>query len=226
MKAALNAAWREGKIASDAAWRPVQAFKDANSARVRHLSIAEAQRLINASEEDFRKLVRGALLTGARFGELAAVTVADYSPANGGTLHIRKSKSGKARHIILTEEGTEFFAGLAAGRSARDLLLAKSDGGRWLKSHQSRPMRDACANGKVDPPASFHVLRHTYASLTIMGGAPLLVVAQNLGHADSRMVEKHYGHLAKTYVADAIRAAAPRFGVVAEENVVAIGGKA
>ena len=37
------------------------------------------------------------------------------------------------------------------------------------------------------------------------------------------MVEKHYGHLAKTYVADAIRAAAPRFGVVAEENVVAIG---
>ena len=43
---------------------------------------------------------------------------------------------------------------------------------------------------------------------------------------NSRMVEKHYGHLAKTYVADAIRAAAPRFGVVAEENVVAIGGKA
>jgi hypothetical protein len=59
-----------------------------------------------------------------------------------------------------------------------------------------------------------------------MGGAPLLVVAQNLGHADTRMVEKHYGHLTASYVADAIRAAAPRFGIEAEGNVIALGGAA
>jgi hypothetical protein len=29
---------------------------------------------------------------------------------------------------------------------------------------------------------------------------------------DTRMVEKHYGHLSASYVADAIRAGAPRFG--------------
>jgi hypothetical protein len=45
-----------------------------------------------------------------------------------------------------------------------------------------------------------------------MNGAPLLVVGKNLGHSDTRMVEKHYGHLAPSYIADAIRAAAPRFG--------------
>lgn len=225
LKAALNAAWREGRIASDAAWRPVQAFKDADSARVRWLSVAEAQRLMNAADEDFRKLVRAALLTGARFGELAAVTVADFSPANGGTLHIRTSKSGKGRHIVLTEEGAAFFKTLAAGRSAGDRLLTKADGGRWLKSHQTRPMAAACKNGKISPPASFHTLRHTYASLTIQGGAPLLVVAQNLGHADTRMVEKHYGHLAASFVADAIRAAAPRFGDT-PSNVVTMDGVA
>ena len=49
-----------------------------------------------------------------------------------------------------------------------------------------------------------------------MAGVPLLVVAKNLGHADTRMVEKHYGHLAPSYVADAIRAAAPRFGAGAQ----------
>jgi hypothetical protein len=43
---------------------------------------------------------------------------------------------------------------------------------------------------------SFHALRHTWASLAVMGGVPLLVVAKNLGHVDTRMVEKHYGHLA------------------------------
>ena len=39
-----------------------------------------------------------------------------------------------------------------------------------------------------------------------MNGVPLIVVAKNLGHSDTRMVEKHYGHLAPSYVAVAIRA--------------------
>ena len=37
-----------------------------------------------------------------------------------------------------------------------------------------------------------------------MRGLPLMVAAQVLGHSDTRMVEKHYGHLAKNYVSDAI----------------------
>jgi len=57
-----------------------------------------------------------------------------------------------------------------------------------------------------------------------MNGAPLMVVAKNLGHADTRMVEKHYGHLAPSFVADAIRAAAPSFGFKIERNVASIIG--
>ena len=55
-----------------------------------------------------------------------------------------------------------------------------------------------------------------------MNGVPLLVVAKNLGHTDTRMVEKHYGHLAPSYVSDAIKAGAPRFDVSSESNVTAI----
>jgi integrase len=73
-------------------------------------------------------------------------------------------------------------------------------------------MREACARAKIDPPASFHALRHTYASHAVMAGAPLLVVAKNLGHTDTRMVEKHYGHLSQSYFAEAVRRAAPSFG--------------
>jgi integrase len=81
-------------------------------------------------------------------------------------------------------------------------------------------MREACFRGGVSPPASFHTLRHTYASLSIMAGAPLLVVATNLGHSDTRMVEKHYGHLAADYVAREIRKAAPRFEAHPEMTIV------
>ncbi len=65
------------------------------------------------------------------------------------------------------------------------------------------------------------VRRHTYASLAIMNGAPLHVIAKNLGHTDTRMVEKHYGHMAPSYIADEIRKAAPRFGFIS--NVKQLG---
>jgi hypothetical protein len=45
-----------------------------------------------------------------------------------------------------------------------------------------------------------------------MNGVPLLVVATNMGHKDTRMVEKFYGHLAPSHIADEIRAKAPKFG--------------
>ena len=52
-------------------------------------------------------------------------------------------------------------------------------------------------------------------SCGVMGGMPLTVVARNLGHIDTVMVERHYGHLAPSYVVDQVRKFAPKFGAVA-----------
>jgi hypothetical protein len=49
-----------------------------------------------------------------------------------------------------------------------------------------------------------------------------MVIAKNLGHADTGMVEKHYSHLAPSFMADAIRAGAPRFGGAARNRVVSL----
>ena len=53
-----------------------------------------------------------------------------------------------------------------------------------------------------------------------MNGTPLLVVAKSLGHSDTRMVEKHYGHLAPSYVRDVIRATALGIGASEEAERV------
>jgi integrase len=210
LRAALNRSWRKGKIKSDAAWRRVEAFKDVDAARVRYLLIPEAQRLANACDVAFRKLVQAALATGARYGELAALRVSDFNP-DSGTVHVRKSKSGKGRHIVLNAEGVTLFKSLSTGKDGNALLLPRPDGAGWTASQQRRPMAEACDNGKVTPRISFHGLRHTWASHAVMNGTPLMVVARNLGHRDTRMVEKHYGHLAPSYVADEIRKNAPVF---------------
>jgi hypothetical protein len=39
-----------------------------------------------------------------------------------------------------------------------------------------------------------------------------MVVAENLGHSDTRIVEKHYAHLGASYVADEIRKGERTFG--------------
>jgi integrase len=222
LKAALNRAWREGKISSDDAWRRVEPFEEADGARARYLTVAEAKRLFNASDPNFRRLAQAALASGARYGELATLRAADFNP-DSGTIHVRTSKSGKGRHIVLNDEGAVLFKSLAAGKSGDALLLVKADGSPWNKSHQARPMAEACKRAKINPPVSFHILRHTWASLAVMAGAPLMVVARNLGHADTRMVERHYGHLAPSYIADAIRAAAPKFGIKPDRKVVSLG---
>jgi integrase len=223
LKAALTNAFREGLVASDHAWRRVKLFENVTAARVRWLTVAEAQRLINASDPDFRNLVQAALQTGARYSELARLRVHDFNP-DSSTLAIQRSKSGKARHVPVTEEGVEFFTGLCAGRAGAEVMLRRANGEPWGASNQIAPMTEACRRGGISPAVGFHALRHSYASLSVMGGAPLVVVSTALGHADTRMVSKHYGHLAQSYVADAIRAAAPRFGIRQPTNIARLKG--
>jgi integrase len=211
LKAALNHAYDERRVASNDAWgRRVKPFRSVERARLRHLSVDEAQRLINASEGDFRDLVQAALQTGCRFGELRRLLVRDFE-RDTSTIHVTRSKSGRARHVVLTDEGANFFASLCVGRQGDELLLRQL----WSKTGQHREMVATVARAKIDP-ITFHGLRHTWASLAVMNGVPLQIIPQNLGHTDTRMVERHYGHMGRSFVVDAIRAGAPRF----ETNVV------
>jgi hypothetical protein len=79
LKAAVNHAWREGIVSSDDAWRRVSPFKGVDAPVVRYLAEEEQRRLVNACSEDFREIVRAALLTGCRYGELIALRAADYN---------------------------------------------------------------------------------------------------------------------------------------------------
>jgi integrase len=210
LKAALNHAFTEKLAASDAEWRRVKPFWNVEAARVKYLQVAEAKRFINACEPVFRPLAQAALQTGCRYGELTRLKVGDFN-ADAGTLAIWQSKSGKPRHVILTDEGVAFFTELTAGRAAGELMLRRANGEAWGKSNQDPFMAAACARAKITP-VNFHQLRHSWASLAVMAGMPLMIVARNLGHADTRQVERHYGHLTQSYVVEAVRAHAPKFG--------------
>ena len=227
LRRALNVAFENDKIDSDRAWRKVKPFRGVETARVRYLVLADVRRVDNAMDPAFRPVLRGALHTGARYGGLIRLVVADFNP-DAGTLRLRSRKgdgSEKIFHAHLTKEAQHFFAQLCAGRSADSPIFVRPDGTPWRKSHQTRPMQDASARAGITPAVNFNVMRHTFASHAIMNGTPLLVVAKTLGHTDTRMVEKHYGHLAPSYVADAIRAGAPQFDFKQDRRVVTLSGR-
>lgn len=203
LKAILNRAFQDGLAADNVEWRKVLPFKNADQARIRFLSDAEGVRLVNACPADLKRLVRGALLTGARFGELAGMRTQDVD-LRAGRIYIEPAKSGRSRHVPLNPEGVALFRDLLTGKTGDATVFARADGKPWGKNHHIRPLLEACHAAKLKPAAAFHELRHTYASHLAQAGIDLLTISKLLGHADTRITSKHYAHLADKTLAAAV----------------------
>jgi integrase len=212
LRAALNRAFMMGKVPDDTAWRRVKPFAKVSSPRIRYFTSPEIARLVAAAPDWFRPLVQAALLTGARWSELFRMQVRDIDFAAGVAL-FPETKSGKPRHVYLTDEGIELFRGLCGRRSGDQLIFLNQHGRPLGTSHQIRPMTQTCLAAGVDQ-AGFHILRHTYGSRLAMAGVPMAVIAEALGHADERITRKHYAHLAPSYVRDAVRNGLGSLGIV------------
>ncbi|WP_051979475.1 tyrosine-type recombinase/integrase [Edaphobacter aggregans] len=211
LKAALNyAKKKKRRVSTDNAWKDVEPFKKVDVPKDRFLSGNELKVFIPACGQDFQTLAKGALVTGARYGELAAMDVEDFSESQG-QVFIAKSKNGESRHIDLNDEGVAFFKQLMKGRSPKDRMFLKADGNPWKQSEQQRPMNAACESAHIEG-VTFHILRHTYASHSVMNGMPLEVLQRQLGHKDLRITMRHYAHLCSDYKQQSVRAHAPSFG--------------
>ena len=213
LKAALNQAFANGRIASDHAWRTVKPYKNVDGAKLRYLSDDEARRLVNAVGPEFRPIVQAALLTGARWGELRNVLVADVD-FRARTVRLTETKGGQPRDCYLEGEGLALFKAHCLGKTGTDPVFPAPTGKAWTDSTQIRRMAIACEAGNISPPAGFHDLRRTYGARLALAGVPMAVIAQALGHKDERITRKHYAHLSPSYVADTVRQHAAGLGIV------------
>jgi integrase len=211
LKAALNYAESESRrITTDAAWVDVKPYSDVDVPKVRFLTMNEVTAFTPVCESDFQKLVEGALVSGCRYGELTAMKVNAFD-AGQGTVYVAESKNGESRYVELNDEGIALFKTLTQDRDADETMFLRSNGKSWKQSEQQRPMDAACDAAKLEG-VTFHILRRTYASHAVMNGMPIKVLADNLGHKDTRITERHYAHLSKSYKQKLIRENAPTFG--------------
>jgi len=120
---------------------------------------------------------------------------------------------------VLTSDGRRFFRQETVGRSRDARLLPRDNGAAWGTNHQFRPLREACVAANIVPNASFHALRHTFASRLAMKAVPMHVIAAALGNKEA-ICAKHYAHLAPSYIADMIRQHAGGLEIVPPDATV------
>ncbi len=224
VKAALNRAWREDELPADlpSYWMKVEPYSLGDDPIPRMLEREEITRLLNASPADLRLLLQGALMTGARRGDLIALRCRAYD-AETQTLRIDVSKTGKTMVQPLTGEGAALFDELTAGRKPTDYLFVRDNGEPWNGHDVQKPMAAAVEAAKLED-VSFKTTRATYGKLLLIATRDLELVAKALGHSDSRITRKHYAQYLPSEVAQGL-ASLPALGITTGGKVSRIGKK-
>ena len=224
LKSALNLAVDAGKADAPqrGSWHKSEMYKGTRVKKIMFLKPEEQKKLIDACPiPEFRNLVIAALMTGGRYSELASLTVKDFDSVNG-TIHFGPfgKVAGKQRYVFLSDEGTAFFNEMIEGKGSNDLIFTRRIirfqpsstkrklSEKWLSSDHVYYMRIACKNAEIKN-FTFHGLRHTYASILVNKGVPLVYVADQLGHSNITLVQSTYGHLGTPEMATAIRKSLP-----------------
>jgi integrase len=190
-------------------------------AELNTLSVEQRERLIDTATDDRdAEMWIVAVLTGARIGELLGLRWRDFDERDG-KLHIRstllrldgrytlrpRAKTDKSRRdLVLPRRATEALIRRRA-RQAEDQLRAGNKwrddfGGLVFTTSIGEPMHGTTAYHRLRdhlakmglPVIRFHDLRHTYATLALKAGAPIVEVSRALGHTNVKTTLDVYGH--------------------------------
>ena len=208
VKAFLNDAWQDKKnhIPNNDAWRNVKPFKNVSRAREVRYSPGQARLLIECcTDKNFADLVTGSYLTGARYGELNGTKVVDFD-VRARTLRV-SGKTG-SRDIILQSSAIDFFKRITKGRPRERFIFVKSDGEKWKRSEQTRPMKAAIKKARLDDRGSLYTLRHAYISEAVERNIPLTILAKNCG-TSVRIIEKTYAKVLRAKEQEFVERGAP-----------------
>lgn len=218
VKAALNFAWKNDQLPDGLPtyWIKVAPFALGEDPPPRMLERDEITRLLNAAPADLHELLTGALMTGARYGDLCRLQARHYL-ADDGLVRIAQSKTGKTLLQPLTSEGVALFDRLTAGRERSALIFTRADGSAWGKVDARRPMLAAVSAARLDD-VSFKTTRATYGKLLLLATRDLEIVAKALGHSDSRITRKHYAQYLPSEIASAV-AKLPALGIERDDSL-------
>lgn len=224
LRAALNAAKDRGLIGEC----PVN--KSSSLGRItkkpaRVLTPDQATKLIDSLKgSPIEHLAKFVLFTGLRVGEATGLCWSDFD-LRSGKFHVHSQLQRQAgslsRRELKTEKSRRELPLLAKARPvveaerSRQLLLDEPNAlGLVFTNPQNRPLDPKYVDDHLKaalkraelPPMGMHGLRHTAATIMLMGGVPMAVVSRLLGHSSITLTVNTYGHLLQDQLTQGLQA--------------------
>ena len=160
-----------------------------NSREVCYLTIEEVRKMIDTPcyYSDVRNGFLFACFTGLRISDIRGLTWGKLQRDSGGNTHIcyTQKKTQKWEHLPVSNEAIKFLPERGdAGND--DFVFKKISKGN---GYENIILKTWAKSAGIDKKVTFHVARHTNATLLLSLEVPIETVSKLLGHADIKTTQ-------------------------------------
>ena len=133
-------------------------------------------------------MVRIAYSSGLRVSEVVNLKIKDID-FESNTIMIRNGKGKKDRLTVLSEKIKPDLQKFIVCKSLHDFVFASERGGKLTTTTLQKIFQKALARSGVKKTATFHSLRHSFATHLLENGVDVRYVQELLGHANIRTTQ-------------------------------------
>ena len=153
------------------------------------LSHSEIEQIIQATDNSkYRLMISLGYACGLRVSEVVSLKVADLD-IDELVVHIKSAKGKRDRISVLPKKLQNDLRNIIAGKSANDFVFSSNRGGKLTTTSLQKMFRKSLAKSKIQKPATFHSLRHSFATHLLENGTDMRYVQELLGHSNIRTTQ-------------------------------------
>ena len=126
--------------------------------------------------------------TGLRFSDVQGLTWDMLQRDNNGEVFINyiQKKTGKQEYLPIPQKAVEFLPDREQAKGTDKVFYLPSGG------YTNLQLKTWAALAGLKKHLTFHVARHTYATILLSLGAGIETISKNLGHSEIKTTQAHY----------------------------------
>ena len=153
------------------------------------LSRTEIARIIEATDNaKYKLMISLGYACGLRVSEVINLRVADLD-IDDLVVYIKGAKGKKDRISVLPEKLQNDIRNIIAGKGGGDFVFVSNRGGKLTTTSLQKMFRKSLSKAKMNKPATFHSLRHSFATHLLENGTDVRYVQELLGHSNIRTTQ-------------------------------------
>ncbi|MFH1426918.1 MAG: site-specific tyrosine recombinase/integron integrase [Patescibacteria group bacterium] len=144
--------------------------------------------LENTKNIKHRLMITLAYSSGLRVSEVINLKVQDLD-LKDLTIHIKNAKGMKDRITVFSEKILNEIKNMIAGKDKNCFVFESERGGQLTTATAQKVFIKSLEKCKINKPATFHSLRHSFATHLLENGTDVRYVQELLGHVNIRTTQ-------------------------------------